>query len=93
MDDETIERLYSQIPGATLDRSLGGYIFPTNTRVPELAFCVGRWLFTIPSKDLAFSDADNDVFLKHVYVVFDQGKNPRLDRLIMDHHRQFAVSS
>ncbi|CAE6482885.1 unnamed protein product [Rhizoctonia solani] len=97
MDDETIKHLYSQIPGAKLDRSIGGYVFPTDARVPKLAFCVGRWLFTIPSEDLAFSDAGNgmsygaiqsrgqnkqdilgDVFLKHVYVVFDQGANPRI---------------
>ncbi|CAE6429822.1 unnamed protein product [Rhizoctonia solani] len=97
MDDQTIERLYSQIPGARLDEALGGYIFPTKAHIPELAFCVGRWLFTVPSGDLAFSDAGNgmsygaiqsrgqnkqdilgDVFLKHVYVVFDQGTNPRV---------------
>ncbi|KAB5588658.1 hypothetical protein CTheo_7896 [Ceratobasidium theobromae] len=59
LDDETIELLYSQIPGARLDRNIGGYIFPTKARVPSLAFCVGYWLFTIPSSDLAFSDAGN----------------------------------
>ncbi|KAG8740234.1 hypothetical protein FRC10_004574 [Ceratobasidium sp. 414] len=75
----------------------GGYIFPANAQLPSLAFCVGYWLFTVPSGDLAFSDAGNgmsygavqsrgqnpqdilgDVFLKHVYVVFDQGKTPRV---------------
>ncbi|CAE6465107.1 unnamed protein product, partial [Rhizoctonia solani] len=97
IEDKTIERLYSQIPGAKLDHTLGGYVFPTDAPVPELAFSVGKWLFTIPSEDLAFSDAGNgmsygaiqsrgqnqqdilgDVFLKHVYVVFDQGVNPRV---------------
>ncbi|KAJ1304079.1 hypothetical protein OPQ81_008483 [Rhizoctonia solani] len=97
LDDETIEHLYSQISGAKLDQSIGGYIFPTNAHIPELAFCVGRWLFTVPGEDLAFSDVGNgmsygaiqsrgrnrrdilgDVFLKHVYVVFDQGTNPRV---------------
>ncbi|KAH7325226.1 aspartic peptidase domain-containing protein [Rhizoctonia solani] len=97
MDDETIKHLYSQIPGAKLDRSIGGYVFPTDAHIPQLAFCVGRWLFTVPSEDLAFSDTGNgmsygaiqsrgqnkqdilgDVFLKHVYVVFDQGTNPRV---------------
>ncbi|CAE7144413.1 unnamed protein product [Rhizoctonia solani] len=101
MDDKTIERLYSQIPGARLDQTMGGYIFPTKSRIPELAFCVGRWLFTVPSSDLAFSDAGHgmsygaiqsrgqnkqdilgDVFLKHVYAVFDQGNNPRYAKCI-----------
>ncbi|QRW22986.1 aspartyl protease [Rhizoctonia solani] len=57
MDDRTVENLYSQIPGAKLDRTLGGYIFPTDACVPKLAFSIGKWLFTIPSEDLAFSDA------------------------------------
>ncbi|KAF8747720.1 Eukaryotic aspartyl protease [Rhizoctonia solani] len=80
-----------------LDRTLGGYIFPTDACVPKLAFSIGKWLFTIPSEDLAFSDAGDgmaygaiqsrgqnkqdilgDVFLKHVYVVFDQGMNPKV---------------
>ncbi|GAB1526183.1 hypothetical protein RhiTH_009349 [Rhizoctonia solani] len=97
MDDRTVENLYSQIPGAKLDRTLGGYIFPTDACVPKLAFSIGKWLFTIPSEDLAFSDAGDgmsygaiqsrgqnkqdilgDVFLKHVYVVFDQGMNPKV---------------
>ncbi|CAE6449310.1 unnamed protein product [Rhizoctonia solani] len=97
MDDKTIEHLYSQILGAKLDRGLGGYVFPTDAHVPELGFSIGKWLFTIPSEDLAFSSAGSgmsygaiqsrgqnkqdilgDVFLKHVYVVFDQGTNPRI---------------
>ncbi|KAF8691597.1 Eukaryotic aspartyl protease, partial [Rhizoctonia solani] len=97
MDDRTVENLYSQISGAKLDRTLGGYIFPTDACVPKLAFSIGKWLFTIPSEDLAFSDAGDgmaygaiqsrgqnkqdilgDVFLKHVYVVFDQGMNPKV---------------
>ncbi|KAG8778093.1 hypothetical protein FRC12_025193 [Ceratobasidium sp. 428] len=97
LDDATVESLYSRISGARLDEGQGGYVFPTNARLPSLAFCVGYWLFTIPSGDLAFSDLGNgmsygavqsrgqnpqdilgDVFLKHVYVVFDQGKNPRV---------------
>lgn len=97
LDDDTVQRLYSKVQGARLDHNVGGYIFPTNAHVPSLAFSVGHWLFTIPSGDLAFSDAGNgmsygavqsrgqnaqdilgDVFLKHVYVVFDQSEHPRV---------------
>ncbi|KAF8599179.1 acid protease [Ceratobasidium sp. AG-I] len=97
LDDATVERLYSKIHGARLDHNQGGYIFPTDAHIPSLAFSVGHWLFTVPSGDLAFSDAGNgmsygavqsrgqnaqdilgDVFLKHVYVVFDQSENPRV---------------
>ncbi|QRV95881.1 aspartyl protease [Ceratobasidium sp. AG-Ba] len=97
LDDDTVERLYSKVPGSRLDEDYGGYIFPTDAKLPAIAFCVGHWLFTVPSEELIFSGAGNgmsygavqskgqnpqdilgDVFLKHVYVVFDQGELPRV---------------
>ncbi|ELU37056.1 Asp domain-containing protein [Rhizoctonia solani AG-1 IA] len=75
----------------------GGYIFPTKSDIPHLAFCVGRWLFTMPGYELSFSEMGNgmsygavqsrgqnrqdilgDVWLKHVYVVFEQSEKPRV---------------
>ncbi|CAE6523642.1 unnamed protein product [Rhizoctonia solani] len=97
LDDETVEKLYSKIEGATYDEDQGGYIFPTKAEIPHLAFCVGRWLFTIPGYELSFSEMGNgmsygavqsrgqnrqdilgDIWLKHVYVVFEQSENPRV---------------
>ncbi|KZT39402.1 acid protease [Sistotremastrum suecicum HHB10207 ss-3] len=97
LHDTFVHLIYSAIPGAYLDSDQGGYIFPTNTKIPPLSFCVGDYLFTIPGKDLAFSEAGKgysfgavqsrggnpqdilgDVFLKHIYAVFDQSDPPRL---------------
>ncbi|EUC55791.1 aspartic peptidase [Rhizoctonia solani AG-3 Rhs1AP] len=97
LDDETVEKLYSKVEGATYDEEQGGYIFPTRSKIPHLAFCVGRWLFTMPGYELSFSEMGNgmsygavqsrgqnrqdilgDVWLKHVYVVFEQSESPRV---------------
>ncbi|CAE7144421.1 unnamed protein product [Rhizoctonia solani] len=114
LDDETVEKLYSKVKGATYDEDQGGYIFPTKAKIPHLAFCVGRWLFTIPGYELSFSEMGSGmsygavqsrgrnrqdilgdvslklanmsianlffrkVWLKHVYVVFEQSENPRV---------------
>jgi len=59
LHDTFVHLIYSSIPGAYLDSNQGGYVFPTNVRIPNLSFCVGDYLFTIPGKDLAFSDAGN----------------------------------
>lgn len=99
LDDASVSAIYSSIPGANLDSTQGGYIFPTSAAasLPDLSFAVGDNMYTIPGADLAFSDAGNgmsfgsvqsrgqnpqdilgDVFLKRVYVVFEQGDSPRI---------------
>ncbi|QRV81402.1 aspartyl protease [Ceratobasidium sp. AG-Ba] len=71
---DRVAKLYSKVPGARLDQNQGGYIFPTNARLPALAFCVGHWLFTVPSGDLAFSGAGAGM----VYgAVQSRGQNPQ----------------
>ncbi|KZS88089.1 acid protease [Sistotremastrum niveocremeum HHB9708] len=91
VDDNTVQSIYSQIEGAQLDNSQGGYVYPSDAQIPVVQFAVGDNLFTVDPADFAFSDAGNgmtfggiqsrgdnpfdilgDVFLKSVYVVFDQ---------------------
>lgn len=91
VDDDTVQQIYAAIPGARLDESQGGYVYPSDATVPVVQFAVGDQLFTINPEDFAFGDAGDgttfggiqsrgsnpfdilgDVFLKSVYVVFDQ---------------------
>jgi len=91
VDDDTVQQIYSAIPGARIDNSQGGYVYPSDAAVPAVQFAVGDQLFTVNPEDFAFSDAGNgetfggiqsrgsnpfdilgDVFLKSVYVIFDQ---------------------
>lgn len=46
--------LYQKIPGAVLDRSQGGYIYPVDAEVPDVQLAVGESMFTIPGKSLAY---------------------------------------
>ncbi|PLW52503.1 hypothetical protein PCANC_10616 [Puccinia coronata f. sp. avenae] len=88
--------LYKKIPGAVLDRSQGGYIYPADAEVPDIQLAVGDNMYTIPGKCLAYGppekgmvyggiqsrgnnpfDILGDIFLKSVYIVFDQ-KNVRI---------------
>ncbi|THH29384.1 hypothetical protein EUX98_g4797 [Antrodiella citrinella] len=93
VSDEVVEAIYTQINGATYDNEQGGWKFPSNATIPEVAFAVGGTSYTINPKDFAFGSADEgyafggiqsrgdlnfdifgDVFLKNVYVVFNQGE-------------------
>jgi len=46
--------LYQKIPGAVLDRSQGGYVYPVDAEVPDVQLAVGENMFTIPGKSLAY---------------------------------------
>ena len=72
--DTFVHLIYSSIPGAHLDTDYGGYVFPTNTRIPPLSFCVGDYLFTIPGSDLAFSGAGDGMSFGAVQ---SRGDNPQ----------------
>lgn len=74
LHDTFVNIIYSAIPGAYLDSGAGGYIFPTNTKIPPLSFCVGKYLFTIPGKALAFSDAGHGMSFGSVQ---SRGGNPQ----------------
>jgi hypothetical protein len=74
LHDTFVHLIYSAIPGAHLDSDHGGYVFPTNTRIPPLSFCVGDFLFTIPGADLAFADAGDSMSFGAVQ---SRGDNPQ----------------
>ncbi|KAI9057680.1 acid protease, partial [Trametes sanguinea] len=91
--DDVVDAIYGAIPGAVFDDQQGGYKFPSDATIPEVAFAVGDTLYKLNPKDFAFGDAGSgftfggvqsrgdldfdifgDVFLKSVYVVFNQGE-------------------
>ncbi|KKA21600.1 aspartic endopeptidase [Rasamsonia emersonii CBS 393.64] len=60
VDDQTLQAIYSAIPGATYDSSVQGYIFPSNIspdQLPTVTFAVGDKQFAVHKDALAFAEA------------------------------------
>jgi len=51
-----LSHIYGAIPGAVFDRREGGWKYPEDARIPEIAFAVGHKLYTINSKDIGYGD-------------------------------------
>ncbi|THH01187.1 hypothetical protein EW026_g1498 [Hermanssonia centrifuga] len=92
VDDDTVRTIYDSIDGAIYDDRHGGWKYPSDARIPNVAFAVGDKYYTIHPDDFGFGSAGHgytlggiqsrgdmnfdifgDVFLKSVYVVFNQG--------------------
>jgi len=93
VSDNVVNAIYAAIPGSRMDSSQGGYVYPSDATVPDVAFAVGDNLFKVNAADFALGDPGSDgmvfggiqsrgnnpfdilgdVWLKSVYVVFDQG--------------------
>jgi len=91
--DDVVERIYRRIEGAKYHSQHGGWVYPTNTQLPEVAFAVGDFLYRVHRRDFGFGHAGagytlggiqsrgtsqfdifGDVFLRCVYVIFNQGE-------------------
>ncbi|KAL2001731.1 hypothetical protein VTN02DRAFT_1343 [Thermoascus thermophilus] len=60
VDDDTCQAIYDAIPGATYDRDVQGYIYPTDTaaeNLPTVTFAVGGKQFAVQKEDLGFAEA------------------------------------
>jgi len=92
VSDTLVKEIYKAIPGSKMDSAQGGFVFPEDATVPDVALAVGDSMFTINAADFAYGTATNgmlfggiqsrgdnpfdilgDIFLKSVYVIFDQG--------------------
>jgi len=92
VSDSVVSVIYAAIPGAKMDATQGGFVYPEGATVPDVEFAVGDNMFKINVSDFSLGSAGNgmlfggiqsrgsngfdilgDVFLKSVYVVFDQG--------------------
>jgi hypothetical protein len=47
VDDDVVSTIYGAIEGATYDSQQGGWKFPSNATVPDVAFAVGDQLYTV----------------------------------------------
>lgn len=55
VDDSIIESYYSEIPGAELNQSAGGYIFPCSATPPDFSIIIGGSTQTVPGKYINYS--------------------------------------
>ena len=70
LDDTTVNAIYKSISGAKLDNTQGGYIYPSNAKVPTVTLAVGDTQFTINPEDFAFSDAGSGMTFGGVSVAY-----------------------
>jgi hypothetical protein len=62
LDDETVDRIYKEIPGAKYDYSQQGWIFPKDcTNLPTVELYLNGYYAAINPKFLDFSDAGDNM--------------------------------
>ncbi|KAJ4258119.1 hypothetical protein NW762_008260 [Fusarium torreyae] len=55
LPDEVNKAYYSQVKGAKIDETAGGYVFPCNTKLPDFTFNIGNTGVTIPGSYMNFA--------------------------------------
>lgn len=73
VSDQVVTALYQSIPGARLDRQMGGYVYPENAQVPDVQLAVGQKIYTIYGKDLAYGETSNGMVFGGIQ---SRGNNP-----------------
>lgn len=61
IDDATLLTIYSQIPGASFNQSVGGYTLPCSTTSPDTFYMIGEQFYGIPGRSLPFAPLDNGI--------------------------------
>lgn len=57
-DPVAVQAYYSQVQGAVNDAQAGGFVFPCNTQMPDLALDIGGTPATIKGADINFAQVD-----------------------------------
>jgi len=73
VSDDTANAIYEAIPGARMDQQQGGWVYPSNAKVPTVAFAVGSKLYTVNPSDFAFGDAGSGMTFGGIQ---SRGNNP-----------------
>lgn len=59
VDQQVAEAFYSQVKGAQLNAQVGGFIFPCNTKLPDMSVAIGdSYMAKIPGSQLNFAPVD-----------------------------------
>jgi len=60
VDQNLAETYYSAVPNARLDPTLGGFVYPCDTEVPDLTVAIGSdYMAKIPGSMITFAPADD----------------------------------
>jgi hypothetical protein len=59
VDDATVSAIYKTIPGAKMDNTQGGWVYPENATTPTIQFAVGSTKFTINAADFGYGPASS----------------------------------
>lgn len=73
VSDEVVNAIYKEIPGAKMDNSMGGYVYPENAKVPDIQLAVGEKMYTIYGQDLAYGPSTNGMVFGGIQ---SRGSNP-----------------
>lgn len=59
VDQNVAEAYYSQVKGAQLNAQVGGFIYPCNTKLPDMAVAIGdSYMAKIPGNQITFATVD-----------------------------------
>lgn len=73
VSDTLVKEIYKAIPGSKMDSAQGGFVFPEDATVPDVALAVGDSMFTINAADFAYGTATNGMLFGGIQ---SRGDNP-----------------
>ncbi|GJJ09855.1 hypothetical protein Clacol_004079 [Clathrus columnatus] len=73
LSDEVTSDIYKAIPGATMSQEQGGWVYPTNAKVPTVTLSVGSSSFQLNAAEFAFGDAGDGMTFGGIQ---SRGNNP-----------------
>lgn len=62
MPEAIVEAYYAQVPGATNNAQVGGFVFSCNATLPSFTANIGGYKAVIPGDIIRFAPADTDSF-------------------------------
>src|SRR5690606_9009616 len=58
VDDSVLEDYYAEVPDAVNDNSIGGYVFPCNTKLPSFTVKINDYDAVIPGEYINYAPVD-----------------------------------
>lgn len=60
LDEAVVEAYYAQIKGASVDETVGGYVYPCSATLPAFGVAIGDHIATIPASGITFAKVDSE---------------------------------